>query len=329
PNAVVSRAGVKGIKRKLSDEEVLGESVIVHSPADADDCFAIATRVPCDCGARAKVVPVVRIELLGQVDCAGCGIQQAEAVLVFSNDAEIVPAQAVVEREAVGEAEIVLQVERVVVLKSLAGRIALCLAATVRRTGDERVQAVKGQFAAISAVKEAVNKRTAEFIAELPVVASARPGEIIQELPVRISASTGDGCVGAKNGKGVHGDLRQPEVLGSGTHVEANRRRIKGAVLRPEGLMEAVIAEADFREQARVEHVCVRERKNVDPRGRDGVEAGKDSAADQRQREALITVAEIVTAGEVVFVTEALVDLGNQAVHAIAGGIRGQQVVAV
>src|SRR6185437_4011263 len=150
--------GVKGVKRELADEEVLGESVIVHSPTGADDRLAIAARVPCNCGARAKVVHVSRIELLGQVDCAGCGIQQAEAVLVFSNDSEVVPAQTIVEGEAVREAEIVLQIERVVVLKSLAGRIALCLAATVRRTGDEIFQRSKAELAAVAAVKKAIHK---------------------------------------------------------------------------------------------------------------------------------------------------------------------------
>src|SRR6185437_13831083 len=89
--------------------------------------------------------------------CAGCGIQQAEAVLVFSNDAEIVPAQAVVEREAVGEAEIILQVERVVVLKSLAGRIALGLAAAIRHAGDEISQRSKAELAAVAAVKKAIH----------------------------------------------------------------------------------------------------------------------------------------------------------------------------
>src|SRR5207342_2941169 len=109
------------------------------------------------------------IQLIDSLQVPG-GIQQAEAVILFPDHAEVLPAYAVAERDSLGEAERVLQIEGVVVLIRLARRVALRLPAAGWRTGDEGRQVIKTELAAIAAIKEAVDERAPEFIAKLPVV---------------------------------------------------------------------------------------------------------------------------------------------------------------
>ena len=55
----------------------------------------------------------------------------------------------------------------------------------------------------------------------------------------------------------------------------------------------------------------------MDACGRNRIEAGKQTAADQREREALVAIAIIVAARKQVVFAEVVINLGDHAVHAI------------
>src|SRR6478672_10766546 len=168
-DSVIGRAGIKGVERQLANKEILRESVIIHAPAGADNGLAVAMRVPGNAGARREVVQVAGIQLLDRVHVSG-RINQAETVLLFPNHAKIFPAQAVTQSYALGKAERVLKIKRVIIFKRLAGRVALCLPAAGRRACDESCKVIKAKLAAIATVKEYIHKGAPEFITELPVV---------------------------------------------------------------------------------------------------------------------------------------------------------------
>src|SRR5262249_33866513 len=125
--------------------------------------------------------------------------------------------------QVLGEAKIVLQIQRLVVLIGLAGRLALRLAPAGWSAGDEGIQAVEAQRTAVTVVEETIDEGAAEFISVLPVVAAGGPGEIVEELPVGVGASAGNRGVGAKVSEARDADGRQSEILRTGTHVQADR----------------------------------------------------------------------------------------------------------
>src|SRR5262249_10245924 len=119
-------------------------------------------------------------------------------------------------------AEVVLDIDAMIVLEGLAGGIALGLASAGWDSGDEIIQVGECQLAAIAAVKESIHEGPPELIAELNVVPAGGPGEVINELPVGIRAAARDGGVGAQGRKrgadsyrdwGAYGDRGQPEIL--------------------------------------------------------------------------------------------------------------------
>jgi hypothetical protein len=72
-----------------------------------------------------------------------------------------------------------------------------------------------------------------------------------------------------------------------------------------------------------------RPREQLHVGGRDGVVAGKEPAAEQPQRKALIAVAVEVPDGQQIDLAHVLIDLADQAVHPVAEQRRRLQVVAV
>src|SRR5262249_14218555 len=258
-HAVVGGTGVEGVEGKLADKEVLGEAIIVHAPPGAKHRPAVAAHVPCQGHPGPKIVPIFRIELLDRIDGRRHGIEKTELVLLFSDHAEVLPAQAVGCRQTLRNAEVVLDIDGMIVLKSLAGGIALGLASAAWDSGDEIIQIGERQPAAIGAVEESIHKGPAELIAELKVVPAGGPGEVIKELPVGIRAPARDGGVGAQGCKRgadsyrdwrAHGDLGQPKILSRSSHIKPNAAGIEGIVFGQEVLMKPSVTEYYFRRHA-------------------------------------------------------------------------------
>src|SRR5947209_13129249 len=107
--------------------------------------------VPGDAGARRKIVQIAGMQLLYGIHVSG-RVNQAETVLLFPDHAKVFPAQAVTQSYALREAERILKVERVIIFKRLAGRVALCLPAAGRCAGDEGCKVIEAKLAAISTV---------------------------------------------------------------------------------------------------------------------------------------------------------------------------------
>ena len=100
-------------------------------------------------------------------------------------------------------------------------------------------------------------------------------------------------------------------------------------VFRKERLVEPVVAATHFEQQFRREQVRERAREQLHVRRRIGVVAGQEPAAEQAQREALVAVAEEVADRQQIDRADVLIELRDEAVHAIVEERRRLQVVAV
>src|SRR5208283_3602456 len=127
----------------------------------------------------------------------------------------VVPAQAVVQSEFVGEAEVVLEVETETVLISVAVGVALGLAAATARVAvEEIVQIVERQNAAMIQIEVLRHRGPAEFKSGLPIVRSAVEGIVVQEVQVAVDAPTRIGFAGAKAGETANINHGQTVVFG-------------------------------------------------------------------------------------------------------------------
>ena len=138
---VVGDAGIEGVPGDLADEEVLREGVVVEALACAQQRAAVADEVVDRAHARAEVVPVLVVERTRADDAAARGVEAREPVLRLAEHAVVVPAQAVVQRQAPRQLVVVLEVEAVVVLERLAVRVAARLPASRHAPGHEVVEA--------------------------------------------------------------------------------------------------------------------------------------------------------------------------------------------
>src|SRR3989442_295205 len=103
----------------------------------------------------------------------------------------------------------VLKVQRVIVLKSLPGRITARLASARRCSSDKFIETSERQFAAIPAIKKSINECAAKFVTELPVMPAGSVAHVAKELSVSVDAAARDRSVGAQSSKSINADLWQ------------------------------------------------------------------------------------------------------------------------
>src|SRR3954452_12916509 len=122
---VVGWPGVKCGPRKLSGEEVLRKGVVIHAPSCAEHGLPCSEDVVSHAETGTEIVPVLGIEFAGSAGLTdelerARAIDEAELVVLFADDAVVIPTQSPVEGEALSEAPVVLNVEAVAVFVGLA-----------------------------------------------------------------------------------------------------------------------------------------------------------------------------------------------------------------
>src|SRR5207344_1705455 len=123
-------------------------------------------------------------------DAARSGrVEQAEAVVSLADHTVVVPAQPEVECDATAGLEAVLDVEAPAVLGGVAVRVAARGAAAAGDAGDEALEVVEAQLAAVARVEELVDRGPAVVHAELPVVAPGVVGHVGEALVVDVGAA--------------------------------------------------------------------------------------------------------------------------------------------
>src|SRR5205807_1661660 len=115
-DSIVAGTGVEGVERKLADEEILGEGIIVHPPAGPHHRLCISFDIPNQTRPWSKIVEIARIKLLHKLKISSW-IENAELVLGLADYAKIFPTHSIVEGQVREQAEVVLKIERVVVLE--------------------------------------------------------------------------------------------------------------------------------------------------------------------------------------------------------------------
>jgi len=90
-------------------EEIVGESIVRHTDAGAENGLSLAADVPCDAGPRAEVVPVGLIEIFHKRK-PDDGIVDAEAVFILADHAVVIPAHPQVHRETLRQSDAVLEI---------------------------------------------------------------------------------------------------------------------------------------------------------------------------------------------------------------------------
>src|SRR5579872_3539499 len=193
-----------------------------------------------------------------------------------------------------------------IILEGLPDRVALGLAAARGRSGKKFLEGIKVERAPIAAVKKAVYERAPKFVAELPVMASIRPSVIVEKLRIGIDPGAGIGAGCAQFGEIAHADGGQAEILRPGPKVQADRVGVEAAVLGEEMLFQAVVAPANFHEQALAEKVRIGKRGDVEVGRSNGIEPRQDAPAHQPQGKALVAVSIIVAARQKIIVSEVM-----------------------
>ncbi len=246
-----------------------------------------------------------------------------------ANHAEVIPAQSVVHGGARRHAPRVKHaVGSATILEGVACPGSFGRTATVDGTGEEIVERVENELAAMARVNKAVDEGAAPFQAGLEAVAARDVGDIAEELVVGVNAAA---CI-ARRGtdRTVSGDVdggqAQIERAEAGRQrIEAvSRIRVEARVLRHEVLHVAVESAANFKDEVGARDRGVGERNDVDVRRRRCVEAGCAAAGVKHaERKTLPAVRKEVATGEQIAGrknVEMLIDLGDQVVAVVAEG---------
>ena len=98
-------------------------------------------------------------------------------------------------------------------------------------------------------------------------------------------------------------------------------------IFRKEAFHEAVPSQSRFVHLGGIHDPYVGQRDQLNPGRSGGVEARQQASRQLRKRKALIAVAKVVTAGQKVTLVEVVIDLRDHAVHPVAEGCRGRQIV--
>ena len=113
-DGIVSRTRIKRVFRELAGKKILRESIVKHAKACAEYRFALSEHIPCNAGARAKVVKVLRIQLAFQNE-TDCRIVNAELASI-TDHSEVIPAKTKIHRNLTGDAKTVLSIQCVRIL---------------------------------------------------------------------------------------------------------------------------------------------------------------------------------------------------------------------
>src|SRR5580704_4191943 len=244
-DVVVSGSGIEEwCVGQVAEHHVLRESVEEHAPSSADDSLAFAGRIPGSAQARGKVgvdriVEAAQSGLsdLGESEGSGAWVGRnagdvAEQVVLLADDAEVVVAEAVVEGEARGGSEAVLNVKAKTIFKGVTSRVASVLEAV----GDIAVQEVLQTRDDLGATARQLLRRVFETKApaevlievlldggavkvetEFHIVLVELPGEVIDDLVVAVDAMARDAGSGTQLSK----------VRSSGRDQDDRQARIK------------------------------------------------------------------------------------------------------
>ena len=313
----------------MAHKHVLGKRVIKNSVSSSQHGLTFTGYVPGHAHARTPIIVIGLIQTaLSEHHTQTRGrINIGKVAVLFLHDAEIVVTQSQVDGDVFLPVETVLDVTGVRIFKSVAVGVALRLRGTedtgFRYSSDEGIEGSETEFAAKSAIEDLRNGSTAEFVAELDVVLSGFPRNVIDEMPVGVDSLTRVAIVGAQWGNAGHVDLGQPKIVGVGVRgarvngVQADAGGIEAAILGEEPLGEAVPAQTHLADDGRRNGGNVGNRNELHARGSGGVVARHESTADQRQREALRAVADVIAAGQQVIGVEVVIDFHDSAVDAI------------
>src|ERR1700691_840467 len=202
---VVRRAGIEIWRiRQVAESHVLREGVKEQSEAGADYGRSLSRSVPCDAHARSKILLVgivkatqSRMANLGQRERIIHRIQVgdiAKQVVLFLDHAEVIPAQAVVNRHPRGCPETILYIETEVVLVGVPGRIPKILEPAVHLSRKKILKcissrgSIEGELPTEVLIEILLDRGTVIIRSKLDVVLIELPGKAIEDLIVAIDA---------------------------------------------------------------------------------------------------------------------------------------------
>src|ERR1700722_8457831 len=320
----------------VPEEDILRKRVVEQAPAAAKYGPSLAARVIREAEARRKIVVILVVQLVGRNHTVTSLVQLIKKMVLLAHYSEVVPAHAEVHGEAWGQAEAVLNIEAMVVFKGMAPGVALGLLAAAgnalqksfqRRQSvrpAERVgDAVETEPTTERIVLDQLDRRSAELVSKLHVVTAGLPRIVVNEVPIGIHSRLGNRIGRANRRIAPHRDVRQTEVERRGhARIQPDRRRIEVLVLGKEAFHKTVPAQPRLVDLVGVDHFYIRKRNQLDPCWSDRVETGQKAAGQLRKWETLVAVPEIVAAGQQIVGIEVVVNLRNQAIHAVleAGG---------
>src|SRR5262249_11335255 len=159
---------------------------------------------------------------------------------------KVVPANSVVNRQAVSETKTILHVERVAALIHVTMGIAYGLTGVIDGSTKKIGQSIEAQLASVIEIEKFVNASPTPLESIFPIVLTAVVGKVREELVVGIDTAAGIGFVRSQTCEGSYANNRQPKVLRITGRVQAQTGRIKVNVLRSEGFRKAVPPRAKF-----------------------------------------------------------------------------------
>ena len=198
PQAGICRARAEdAIPRQVAEEHVLRECVVEQSPSAANHSRSFAGHIVSKGQAGSEVIEVLAIELIGLIVASTVGgIEGIEQSVLFTGDAEVIPTHAVIQGQARGGTEAVLNEEPVAILIRVPLRIARDLFAAVGNAFQEAREVRETQSAAEIVIDHLIDGGTTEFISEFHFVLAGLPRIVVDEVPVGIDAIAryGTGC---------------------------------------------------------------------------------------------------------------------------------------
>ncbi len=297
-NIVVGRAGIEERRiGQVAKRHVLREGVEEQAESGAHHRSTFSRYVPRSAHARRKVLLVrivkaaqARLTHLREGEATAGEIKTrhiAQQVVLFLDDAKIIPPQTIAKCQPRGCPETVLHVETEVVLVGVAGGVSEILEAAIHESlqkildGRTCLAPVETQPSAEVLVEILLDRCTVIINAELNIVFVHLPGKAVEDLVVAIDAMARQAAGGAELSNSTHQHDGQAGIERTAAiaqrsisrRAKSNRAGVEILVRREEPFRKAVPAVAQLIHLVRTDRAHVGKRHQLHSRGSEGIKA--------------------------------------------------------